>query len=58
MNKVYIFVNNILDNRTQGERMEKIINLEIKKGINLHVIKTNKFKTNLLSVFLSTPLEK
>ncbi len=38
--------------------MENIINLEIKKGINLHVIKTNKFKTNLLAVFLSTPLEK
>lgn len=38
--------------------MENIINLEIKKGINLHVIKTNKFKTNLLAAFLSTPLEK
>lgn len=38
--------------------MENINNIEIKKGINLHVIKTNKFKTNLLSVFLSTPLEK
>lgn len=38
--------------------MENIKNIEIKKGINLHVIKTNKFKTNLLAVFLSTPLEK
>lgn len=38
--------------------MENIKNIEIKKGINLHLIKTNKFKTNLLSVFLSTPLEK
>lgn len=38
--------------------MEKIKNIEIKKGINLHVIKTNKFKTNLLSVFLTTPLQK
>lgn len=38
--------------------MENIINLEIKKGINLHVIKTNKFKTNLLSVFLTTPLNE
>lgn len=38
--------------------MKNIINLEIKKGINLHVIKTNKFKTNLLSVFLTTPLNK
>lgn len=38
--------------------MKNVINLEIKKGINLHIIKTNKFKTNLLSVFLSTPLEE
>ena len=38
--------------------MNNVINLEIKKGINLHLIKTNKFKTNLLSVFLSTPLDK
>ena len=38
--------------------MEKIISVEIKKGINLHIIKTNKFKTNLLAVFLSTPLAK
>lgn len=38
--------------------MEDIKNIEIKKGINLHIIKTNKFKTNLLSVFLSTPLSK
>ena len=33
-------------------------NLEIKKGIDLHIIETNKFKTNLLSVFLTTPLLK
>lgn len=32
-------------------------NIKIKEGINLHVIKTNKFKTNLLAVFLSTPLK-
>jgi len=38
--------------------MKNIKNIEIKKGINLHIIKTNKFKTNLLAVFLSTPLEK
>ena len=36
--------------------MEDINNIEIKKGINLHIIKTNKFKTNLLAVFFSTPL--
>lgn len=38
--------------------MEDIKNIEIKKGINLHIIKTNKFKTNLLAVFLSTPLSR
>ena len=38
--------------------MENIKNIEIKKGINLHIIKTNKFKTNLLAAFLSTPLNK
>lgn len=32
--------------------------INIKDGINLHLIKTNKFKTNLLSVFLTTPLNK
>lgn len=31
---------------------------EIKKGIKLHIITTNKFKTNLFSVFLTTPLER
>ena len=38
--------------------MENIKNIELKKGINFHIIKTNKFKTNLLAVFLSTPLNK
>ncbi len=37
--------------------MENIININIKNGIDLHFIKTNKFKTNLLSVFLTTPLK-
>lgn len=32
--------------------------IEIKKGIKLHIIKTDKFKTNLLSIFLTTPLDK
>ena len=32
--------------------------IEIKKGIKLHIIKTDKFKTNLLSIFLATPLDK
>ena len=32
--------------------------IEIKEGINLHIINTNKFKTNLLAVFLTTPLNR
>lgn len=31
---------------------------EIKKGIKLHEIKTNKFKTNLIAIFLSMPITK
>lgn len=31
---------------------------QIKEGINLHIIQTNKFKTNLLSVFLTLPLTR
>ena len=31
---------------------------EIKKGIKLHIIKTDKFKTNLMAVFLTTKLER
>ncbi len=31
---------------------------DIKEGIKLHVIETNKFKTNLLAIFLTTPLCK
>ena len=31
---------------------------EIKKGIKFHEIETNKFKTNLLAVFLSLPLNR
>ena len=31
---------------------------EIKQGINLHQIETNKFKTNLFAIFLSMPLER
>lgn len=31
---------------------------EIKKGVKLHLIKTNKFKTNLFSAFITTPLTK
>lgn len=31
---------------------------EIKKGIKLHEIKTDKFKTNLIAIFLSIPITK
>ena len=31
---------------------------ELKKGINLHKIKTDKFKTNLIAVFLTTKLQR
>lgn len=30
----------------------------LKEGINLHLIKTNNFKTNLYAVFLTTPLKR
>lgn len=32
--------------------------IEIKSGIKIHQIETNKFKTNLFAVFLSTPLKR
>lgn len=35
-----------------------IKSVELKKGIKFHEIETNKFKTNLLAVFLSLPLNK
>lgn len=31
---------------------------ELKRGVKLHTIKTNKFKTNLISVFLTTKLDR
>ena len=31
---------------------------EIKKGITLHEINTDKFKTNLCAIFLTTPLNR
>lgn len=31
---------------------------KIKKGIKLHIIKNDKFKTNLIAVFLSTPITR
>ena len=32
--------------------------IEIKEGINCHIINTNKFKTNLIAVFLTMPLKR
>lgn len=34
------------------------IERELKKGINLHIIETDKFKTNLIAVFLTTKLTR
>ena len=31
---------------------------EIKKGIKLHILNTDKFKTNLVAIFLTTKLER
>ena len=31
---------------------------ELKNGIKLHTINTNKFKTNIIAVFLSTPITR
>ena len=31
---------------------------EIKQGIELHTINTNKFKTNLVAIFLSLPITR
>ena len=31
---------------------------EIKKGIKIHYINTDKFKTNLVAIFLTTDLDK
>ena len=31
---------------------------ELKQGITLHKINTNKFKTNLFAIFLTTKLDK
>ena len=34
------------------------ITKEIKKGIKLHCIETDKFKTNLLAMFITLPLTR
>jgi len=37
---------------------EREIKKKIKKGVKLHTIKTEKFKTNLIAVFLSMPITR
>lgn len=32
--------------------------IDIKKGIKLHILETDKFKTNLIGIFLTTPLNR
>lgn len=32
--------------------------IDIKNGVNLHIINTKKFKTNLLAIFITTPLNR
>ena len=32
--------------------------IEIKKGIKLNILKTNKFKTNLIAIMLTTKLDR
>lgn len=32
--------------------------VDIKEGIRLHILETNKFKTNLIGIFLTTPLNR
>ena len=36
----------------------KYVTKKIKEGINLHLINTNKFKTNIISVFLTKRLKR
>ncbi len=38
--------------------MDKVTSIELKKEIKLHIINTNKFKTNLISVFLTSKLSR
>ncbi len=45
-------------NRKKGEEMMINETIELKQGIKIHKIETNKFKTNLLAIFLSVPLNR
>ena len=36
----------------------KYIKKDLKEGIKLHLINTNKFKTNLFAIYLAVPLKK
>jgi len=42
----------------KGNREMNYKRKDIKKGVNLHIINTNKFKTNLLAVFITTPITR
>jgi predicted Zn-dependent peptidase len=38
--------------------LKRLAPIELGRGVHLHVIKTDKFKTNLIRVYLQRPLEK
>ena len=42
----------------KGERMMPFNTMQIKDGIKFHKINTNKFKTNLLAIYLTTKLNR
>lgn len=44
--------------KSEGGEMMQYKEQELKKGIKLHTIKTDKFKTNLIAVFLTTKLTR
>jgi len=43
--------------REEGCKME-YQKTQIKEGVQLHIVETDKFKTNLFAIFLATPLER
>lgn len=45
-------------NKKKGEKEMINETIELKQGIKFHKIETNKFKTNLLAIFLSIPLTR
>ncbi len=53
-----IFEEKIYNNKAKGGDKMEYKKIQIKKGINLHCINTDKFKTNLISVFLTTNIKR